>query len=326
MLLAVIAHRDLDGLVSAAVIISSRLSNNARARYWLGFAQPHELPRVLTEVAALSPPPSELFIVDVAADSSTWSETRSILERLILSGVKVAWIDHHPSTLRRAGELRKLGVVAIVKEAGSAATLARRFIPQAQDPEFFEKLVRVAEAFDNAEALEEPLSSALEVLADAIALEPTDDAFRRQIVAAWLKGRVLVPEDAVMRSEEAARIFEDLLRKARSGVVLETEYLRVIDLRPARVRGFAGKLLSRQVAETGKVVAVVFRLGSHSAVISARAPPGWSVNLERLFEELAAKYGGSGGGHARAASLRVPLAYADRVIDELSAALSSANL
>jgi Predicted phosphohydrolase (DHH superfamily) len=241
VLLAVIAHRDLDGLVSAAVIISSRLSNNARARYWLGFAQPHELPRVLTEVAALSPPPSELFIVDVAADSSTWSETRSILERLILSGVKVAWIDHHPSTLRRAGELRKLGVVAIVKEAGSAATLARRFIPQAQDPEFFEKLVRVAEAFDNAEALEEPLSSALEVLADAIALEPTDDAFRRQIVAAWLKGRVLVPEDAVMRSEEAARIFEDLLRKARSGVVLETEYLRVIDLRPARVRGFAGK-------------------------------------------------------------------------------------
>ena len=321
MLLAVIAHRDLDGLVSAAVIISSRVSSNPEAKYWLGFAQPHELPRVLAEVAALSPPPDELFIVDVAADSSTWYETRSSLERLVSAGIKVTWVDHHPSTLRRVEELGRLGVVTVVEEAGSAATLVRRLLPQTRDPEFFEKLVRVAEAFDNAEALEEPLASALEVLADALALEPTDDTFRRQVVAVWLRNRVLVPEDAVMRSEEAAKVFEDLLRRAQSSVVLETERVRVIDLRPVRVRGFAGKLLSRQVAEAGKVVAVVFRLGSHSAVITARAPPSWNVNLDRLFERLAAKYGGSGGGHARAASLRVPLAYADRVVEELRAAL-----
>ncbi len=321
MLLAVIAHKDLDGLVSAAVVISSRLSSSPEAKYWLGFAQPHELPRALAEVAAMSTPPDELFIVDVAADSSTWRETRVALERLVSSGVKVTWVDHHSSTLRRAEELRSLGVAAVVEEVGSAATLVRSLLPQTQDPEFFEKLIRIAEAFDNAEALEEPLAPALEVLADALALEPTDDTFRRQVVSAWLKNRVLVPEDAVVRSEEAAKVFEDLLRKAQSGVILETERIRVIDLRPVRVRGFAGKLLSRQVAEAGKVVAVVFRLGNHSAVITARAPPGSSVDLGSLFESLAAEYGGSGGGHARAASLRIPLAYADRVVEELSAAL-----
>jgi len=321
VLLAVIAHKDLDGLVSAAVIISSRLAGSPEARYWLGFAQPHELPRALAEVAALHPPPGELFIVDVAADSSTWHEVRSALEKLVSSGIEVTWVDHHPSTLGKIEELRRLGVSTIVEEAGSAATLVRRFLPHTQDPEFFEKLVRVAEAFDNAEALEEPLASALEVLADALALEPTDNAFRRQVVATWLKSRVLVPEDAVVRSEDAARVFEDLLRRAQSSVVLETERVRVIDLRPVRVRGFAGKLLSKQVAEAGKVVAVVFRLGSHSAVITARAPPGWDVNLNKLFERLAAEYGGSGGGHARAASLRVPLAYADRIMEELAAAL-----
>ncbi|MEM4790164.1 MAG: DHHA1 domain-containing protein [Thermofilum sp.] len=319
---AVVCHRDLDGLASAAILLSSRLAEDPSLRYFVRFAQPHELAAALAGLSSL-PSLAEVYIIDVAVASDSWSEVKRLLQRLVERGVRVLWVDHHPSTAKRVGELENIGVECRVGGTVSAATLVRDFIPKTSSPEFYEKLAAIAEAYDGGYRAEGPLAEVMETLADALALEPSDEEFLASLLAAWVKKRELIPDEAAERGEKALELFSELLRKAGENIVVDTPKLRVIDLRETRVRGFAGKLLSMQVAETGKIVVLVFRLGSHSAVISARAPQDLHVDLNELFSRVAAEYGGSGGGHARAASLRVPLPYADITLKRLVEALGA---
>lgn len=313
---AVVCHRDLDGLASAAILLSSRLAEDPKLKFIARFVQPHELAGVLTGFS-LFPSLAEVYIVDVAAADDSWSEVKRSLRQLVESGVRVLWVDHHPSTAEKVGELERIGVECKVGGTVSAATLVRDLIPKTPSPEFYEKLAAIAEAYDGGHKAEGPLAEVLETLADALALEPSDDEFLNDLLVSWVKRRELIPDEAVERGERALEFFSELLKKAGESIVVDTPKLRVIDLRETRVRGFAGKLLSMQAAETGKITVLVFRLGSHSAVFSARAPQDVHVNLNEVFSRIAAEFGGSGGGHARAASLRVPLPCAEHVLKKL---------
>lgn len=315
--IAAVSHKDLDGLAATAVVLSSRLATDPELRYVARFIQPQELTSTLVSLSFLGASLVEIYIVDIAAAAESWKETLDVLRRFVEKGVRVTWIDHHPSTLEKVDELEKTGVTCRVGDAVSAATLVRDLIPYTSSPEFYEKLVAVAEAYDGGYKTEGPLAEVLETLADALALEPSDDEFRAALLSAWVKGRELIPDEVALRGEKAFEVYAEILRAARGSVIVDTPRLVVVDLRNIRVRGFAGKLLSALAAETGKIVAAVFRLGSHSAVISARAPPTANVNLNEVFSRLGAEYGGSGGGHARAASLRIPLPYADRAVKRL---------
>lgn len=319
---AVISHKDLDGLAAAAVLLSSRLARNPELKYIARFVQPHELASALASLDSLGSSLVEVYIVDVAAAADSWGGVVSSLRRLLEKGVKVLWVDHHPSTLEKVGELEKLGVECRVGRAVSAATLVRDLISQSPSPAFYEKLVAIAEAYDGGYSAEGSLAEILETLSDALALEPSDDEFKSRLLAAWASGKELIPDEVAVRGEKALEVFSEILKKAGENIIVDTPKLRVIDLRETRVRGFAGKLLSMQAAETGKIAVLVFRLGSHSAVISARAPPGVDVRLDEVFSRVAAEYGGSGGGHARAASLRIPLPHADRAVERIVELLS----
>ena len=82
----VVTHTDLDGIASAALILRE-LGGIDR----LYFIQPHRLYSVLARV----PNGAELYITDLGANSSTISRVVAELRRVVRSGGRVRWFDHH---------------------------------------------------------------------------------------------------------------------------------------------------------------------------------------------------------------------------------------
>ncbi|WP_218042171.1 DHHA1 domain-containing protein [Infirmifilum lucidum] len=313
--ITLIAHGDIDGLASAAIVIAHYLYKEKQLKYQLYFAQPFSLHVTLNraEVSASN----VLYILDVALYREHWEQ---VSQRVLgLRGkLEVNWVDHHPSTISNKDVLEAVGIRVMASPAPATASLLRGIALETGNPGFYERLIALAEVAD---ATEEPqdsgLASAVEILSGSLALDPLDDEFKRRLVEYWVKRQLLVPEEAAERFEVAEEKARKLYEEARSKIVYESLTLRVIDLRETRVYGFTGRIASHQAKVDGKVVLVLFRVGYDSVVITGRAPDNLEVNLDEIFREVARLWGGSGGGHHRAASLRVPAPVADKVLDEV---------
>ncbi len=313
--MTLIAHGDIDGLVSAAIVIAHYLYKEKQLKYQLFFAQPFSLHVTFNrpEVSASN----VLYVLDVALDEEHWEPlSRRVLE--LSSKLEVNWVDHHPSTISSKGRLEALGVRVTASPAPATASLLREMALETGNPGFYERLIALAEAADASEEPRDPgLASAIEVLSGSLALDPLDDEFKRLLVEYWVKRQLLVPEEATERFEVAEEKARRLYEEARNRVIYESPTLRVIDLRETRVYGFTGRIASHQAKVDGKVVLVLFRVGYDSVVITGRAPENLGISLGEIFRGVAMLWGGSGGGHHRAASLRVPAPVADKVLDEV---------
>ncbi|PLJ78261.1 MAG: hypothetical protein B7L53_02135 [Thermofilum sp. NZ13] len=325
---AIITHGDLDGLASAAIVVAHLMHINPHLKYRVYFSQPFSLHLTLSRVdlQALQ----KLYILDIAVDVEHWITVSQVLSELS-KRLEVVWVDHHPSTISKRADLEAIGVKVTAEQAPATATLLREMVNETEDPVFYEKLVRLAEISDAPAAPDDAeLASAVEVLSGSLALEPQDEDFKRLLIGYWVKKRVLVPEEAVERFEAAEEKARRLYEEATNRVVYDSPLLRVIDLRETRVYGFAGRIASHQAKVEGKIVLLMFRIGSDSVVITGRAPEEASVDLLEVFAKVAREWGGSGGGHPHAASIRLPAGLADKVLDriisELEASLSKRAL
>jgi len=82
----IVTHTDLDGLSSAALILKYV---GCATRFY--FAQPHQLHAVLNKVSNKAC----VYIADLGANASTLPKVVKQLNRIISSGGRVMWFDHH---------------------------------------------------------------------------------------------------------------------------------------------------------------------------------------------------------------------------------------
>ncbi len=312
----VIAHGDLDGMTAAAIIVAA-LKAAGRATAWtLRFTQPFTLQETLRRLPEGA---DMLVIVDVALDEEHAGHILSILEEMEGPAEKL-WVDHHSSTIRHALDLLDRRFSLLLSVDGCAATIAgKAFLHLTGDEQFYSKLVLIGEAGDKVRELSgnHPLRQALETLGNAIAANPTDDAFKERLVRMWVEEKILVDDEAARRAEEAEEKLRALLKESSENVRYESSHVKVIDLRDTRVHGYAGKIASHHAKTYGKVVLLLFRVGTNNTIVTARVPPSIDLDVASLIRELAPLYGGGGGGHPKAASARVPAMHADDFVREL---------
>ncbi len=108
----VITHTDLDGIVSAALVI----------RYLGGYdrlylTQPHKLHKVLNKV----PSRSLVYITDLGINPQTLDEVINHAKRILSNGGQIFWFDHHVWEDEWIKRLVKLGVKLYVDRSTCAA-------------------------------------------------------------------------------------------------------------------------------------------------------------------------------------------------------------
>lgn len=312
----VIAHGDLDGLASAAVIVNALLNEGWSVK--ISIAAPHTLYRALQSLEAVG---ANLgVIVDIALDDAVWSQIKEKLASLTSKGVSILWVDHHKSTGERAEEILSLNVDLVWAPELSVAPIVRKmFLDRTDDKVFFSKLLLLGEAGDRAARIERGsyLFEVLEAVSLALDLDPLDEAFRVRLVRMWASRKVLVDDEVALRSEEAYEFFAKLLNRSKERLACVTDKAVVIDMVGVRMRGFAGRLAAYTAEGTGKVCFILLRAGLNELVVTCRVPKSLNVNAHEIARKIAAKFGGSGGGHEKAASVRVPLHLKDAVLGYL---------
>ncbi len=315
----IVAHGDLDGLTSAAILYDVLVRRDPGTRVSLSFAQPFNLHEALLRLEHAEGL-RELYIVDVGLDEATWPRSRDSLARMLGRGVRVVWIDHHMATVRRALELASIGITLVATVTGSAATIMREaFVPHTSDPGFFEKLAIMGEVGDKIRRLDpgDPLAPVVEAVGSSLVANITDDEFKRHLIRMWVTRRELLDDEVTIRAEEACRKLEELIREAKEKVVYTSEKIIIIDLRGVRVWGFVGKVGSHYANRTGKVTFILFSVNPEEVVLTCRVPPERRFNAGSELPRLAFRLGGGGGGHEKAASIRVPSTLVEKLIEEV---------
>jgi len=179
------------------------------------------------------------------------------------------------------------------------------------DAEFFAKLARLGEIGDGVTEGDPELGAVAEVLAAALYAPSTTEEFKRRLVKMWVEERRLVSDEVALKAEEFDKALSEKLREAERRVVLEVKRGLVIDARGMKLSGLAGYVASTLARLKSKAVVVVFAPSEQTVVATCRVPRGVDFDALSELEPIALELGGGGGGHPRAAALRVPYASGD---------------
>lgn len=309
-----VAHGDLDGLASAAIIIAAlRRMKGLRAE--LLIAQPYNLYVKLTELAVK--PPNVLLITDLGIDEATWTSTIDATTRLISGGCRIIWIDHHVSTSRLALELLMRGISILYTSNGSASTLAREvFAPLTENPEFFAKLARMGEIADGVVGDDE-LTVVADRVAAALSAPSAKDSFKRKLVKMWVEEQKLIDDEVAIKAEEFEKLLACKIPHVKEKIIVDLEKGLVIDAREIKLGGLAGHIASRIAREKRKVTVVVFSPNDRETVATCRVPHTIEFNAVQELSSVVSKLGGGGGGLSRAAAVRVPREMGDLLLNSI---------
>lgn len=99
--------------------------------------------------------------------------------------------------------------------------------------------------------------------------------------------------------------------------------LGLLDLRRGRpsLYGFGSLALIEAARERGCRYAMLVHDSRDTSVASLRACGGTDIDLGSFVQDFARDHGADGGGHPSSAGVRLPRHAADRLIDELAAAV-----
>ncbi|RLE66242.1 MAG: hypothetical protein DRJ38_02210 [Thermoprotei archaeon] len=311
----IVTHGDLDGLTAAAILVD--VLRQKREKSILLIAQPFTLANVLSKIVSFETL-SRLYIIDVGLDPGTWEQAKRHLARIRLKA-DVIWIDHHRATLKKMEELSKLGISLIYSIDGSAASIVKYvYLEKTSNPDFYSKLALIGEIGDKVKETEnEEITKLAEILGSSLSADSDDDEFKVKLVQFWVKEQKFYDEEVEKRARQAKERLQELIKKAKNRVVFDGEKLILIDFRGVPARGYIGKVASDYTNKTGKVVIVIFNSGPTEVVATCRVPQTLDINALNLLMKLAYKFGGSGGGHPKACSIRIPIAHANALKKEL---------
>lgn len=317
------AHGDLDGLASAAVIVAAlRASKGVSPR--LLIAQPYALHSVLLKL--LSAPPKLVVITDIGIDAASWPSVLTSLRALLEKGARVLWVDHHVQTARHSLELSELGASLLYTSCGCASTIAREvFAPLTDDPSFFSKLARLGEIADHVVQGDKDETLLADRIAAALSAPSSKDEFKLRLVKMWVEERKLVNDEVALKAEEFERELARRLPLVEGKVVFEGERGVLIDARDASLGGLAGHIASQLARRRGKAVVIVFAPNEREVVAVCRVPPHADFDAVKELERIAKSLGGGGGGVPKAAAVRVPSSASDALLSKIRDVLAGAS-
>ncbi len=114
-----ITHTDLDGIASGALILK-KVGNINRVY----FTQPQHLHSKLSSV----PNGSEVYITDLGVNGSTLGRILTEVRRIISSGGKVLWFDHHVWDLKHVEELSNAGVKLFIDRSTCGTGVVAKYL------------------------------------------------------------------------------------------------------------------------------------------------------------------------------------------------------
>jgi single-stranded-DNA-specific exonuclease len=269
----------------------------------------------------------KLIICDLGLNKKNESSFVHILGEIVSNGYKVEYIDHHDVGEDIKAELRKAGVTLVhsTDECTSVQVYQR----------YKSKLNSYSSFYAAAGALtdyleQRPIASMLVSRFDRhfLMLESTalsymisssqhDEKFLLKIVDSIaenkfphdIEGGFMMAEKYAIRVSEAVKSLEGSIVRKRKLAYVRND----LDLTASVIVNFV-------LGISGRPVALVFKPRDeiNSFVISIRASKECEAHLGRLVNEIAANFGGSGGGHDKASGAVIPKDHLDEFISELN--------
>jgi single-stranded-DNA-specific exonuclease len=268
----------------------------------------------------------KLIICDLGLNKKNEASFVEVLGEIVSSGYKVEYIDHHDVSEEIKSELRKVGVnlVHSTDECTSVQVYQR----------YKSKLNSYSSFYAAAGALtdyleQRPIASRLVSRFDRhfLMLESTalsymissnqhDDKFLLKIVDSISKnnfphdieGGFMMAEKYAIRVSEAVKSLEGSITRKKKLAYVRND----IDLTASVIVNFV-------LGISGRPVALVYKPRDeiNSFVISIRGSKECEAHLGRIVNEIAAHFGGSGGGHEKASGAVIPKDRLDEFIAEL---------
>ena len=266
----------------------------------------------------------KLIICDLGLNKKNESAFVEILGEIVSSGYKVEYIDHHDVSEEIKEKLRKVGITLVHStEECTTVQVYQRYKNRLNSYSSF-----YAAAGALTDYLEQrPVASMLVSRFDRhfLMLESTalsymissnqhDDRFLLKIVETISKNRFphdieggfMMAEKYAIRISEAVKSLEDsIVRKKKLAYVRND-----LDLTASVIVNFV-------LGISGRPVALVYKPRDeiNSFVISIRGSKECDAHLGRIVNEIAANFGGSGGGHDKASGAVIPK---DRLVEFIS--------
>jgi len=268
----------------------------------------------------------KLIICDLGLNKKNESSFVQVLGEIVSNGYKVEYIDHHDVGEEIKDELQKVGVTLVhsTDECTSVQVYQR----------YKKKLNSYSSFYAAAGALtdyleQRPVASMLVSRFDRhfLMLESTalsymissnqhDEKFLLKIVDCIsrnrfphdIEGGFMMAEKYAIRVSEAVKSLEGSIIQKRKLAYVRND----LDLTASVIVNFV-------LGISGRSVALVYKPRDeiNSFVISIRGSKESQAHLGRLVNEIAANFGGSGGGHDKASGAVVPKDRLDEFISEL---------
>ena len=311
--------KDIDGLSSAALVRAATGSEFRLTDY----------DTLFDELNGIRAGVTELVVCDLGTDKSRFAEFSGTLRRLS-ERLRITYIDHHYISPEDKAVLKALPITLVhnVNECAGMLTYLhfRESLPEeakavalyAAVTDYMDNSTnakRIMETYDRHFVL---LESTL--LSYALAFEGKDPEYPYMLVRQLAKMRPPhqipgVAESALKQANVTVRLAKQVKRegaKLRNVAYIETK------------QGSTGGVAKLLLGAFGTPVGVAYRNkpGGRSEM-SLRCTSACRVHLGQTIGAIAAKHGGSGGGHARAAGCTVPTADVKEVLRELDTAVSA---
>lgn len=302
MAVKILAHGDADGICAAAL---------AKARFpeaevW--FTRPVTFSRDLQEVQ----PGTALVILDVAISETHKTKIFNRMRELARKD-EVLYIDHHPlppDTLKE-----DVPATEFAHEPGaSASELTFRLFAPDINPDLDRVALwgAIADHAEETDLVRDGLSKydrrtiymEAGLLSQALGEAAGDYHYKREVVLKLAQGvpPSEIPE-IVDRALKATKREWDVWEYVKTNVAREGNIAIIRDL-PS---GSLGKAALYALGVTGADVGICTRVSEDEVDMSLRRRVGAKIDLNTLLRQIAARVGGSGGGHEGAAGASVPL-------------------
>ncbi len=294
-----ISHGDVDGVVSAALIV--RYTNNVAVRLSAASALPKVIRSAMYDIIMRGA--NIIIISDLNPSPGNIESIVEMLSQYVKAGVKVVWLDHHEWIDEAISAVREIGVELMIDTERVAAEVVYKYLenitPEIRKDKIAHALISLA-IDDDRFLNRNPLAIKWRRL-----LRWYNWEFRRKTVRAFASGE-LWPHWAQKAYEEIEREYDILIRKALEDMkVIEVKGYKVVVIPPISDKIHPGDLqleLSRRGIDADLFVIM------YSKGVSFRSS---QINVADLAKSM------GGGGHIYSAGAPLSHGNVELVLDSI---------
>ncbi len=294
-----ISHGDVDGVVSAALIV--RYTSNVAVRLSATSALPKVIRSAMYDIIMRGA--NTIVISDLNPSPGNISSIVDMLSQYVKAGVRVVWLDHHEWVDKATSTVKEIGVELIIDTERVAAEIVYKYlekiIPEIREDKMVHALISLA-IDDDRFLNRNPLAIKWRRL-----LRWYNWEFRRKTVRAFASGE-LWPHWAQKAYEEIEREYDILIRKAIEDMkIIDVGGYRVVIIPPISDKIHPGDLqleLSRRGIDADLFVIM------YSKGVSFRSN---QINVAELAKSM------GGGGHIYSAGAPLSHSNVELVLDSI---------